>query len=61
MLNPVEFVKESYGELQRVTWLPRKQMIASTFVVMVLVLLVALFISVVDFIVAQIFSIFIRI
>lgn len=61
MVNPVQFVKESYGELQRVTWIPRKQMIGSTIVVIVLILIVSLFISVVDLVVAQIFGIFIRI
>ena len=61
MLNPYQFVREAAGELRRVTWLPRKQMIASTLVVMLLVMIVSLYIGLVDMVVSQIFGIFIRI
>lgn len=61
MANPINFFQEAYGELRKVTWIPRKQMMASTFVVIVLVLIVSFFISLCDFLVAQIFGIFIRI
>ncbi|MBI2071308.1 MAG: preprotein translocase subunit SecE [Elusimicrobia bacterium] len=61
MFNPVQFGKDAYGELQKVTWIPRKQMIASTIMIIILVSLVSGFIAFVDFLIAQFFSIFIRI
>lgn len=61
MINPVQFAQEAYGELKKVTWIPRQQMIASTIVVGVLVALVSFYIAAVDFLVAQFFAIFIRI
>ncbi|MBI4368682.1 MAG: preprotein translocase subunit SecE [Elusimicrobia bacterium] len=61
MFNPAQFARDAYGELQKVTWIPRQQMIASTLVVIVLVAIVSAFISAVDFLVAQFFGIFIRI
>lgn len=48
--NPVEFAKEAYGELKKVSWLSRKEMMGSTLAVFVLVVLVALFVSAVDFV-----------
>lgn len=57
----MQFFNEAYGELRKVTWLPRQQMIASTIVVIILVMLVSFYIGLVDFLVAQVFSIFIRI
>ena len=61
MVNPVEFVKEAYGELHKVAWIPRKQMVASTTLVIILVCLVSVYISLVDLAVAYVFGIFIRI
>lgn len=48
--NPLEFTKEAYGELKKVSWLSRKEMLGSTLAVFVLVVLVALFVSAVDFV-----------
>ena len=50
MLNPVKFVNEAYIELKKSTWLSRQQAVGSTGVVFVLVMLVAAYISSVDFI-----------
>ena len=44
------FFKEAYGELKKATWLSRKEMVQSTVVVIVLVLIMAAYIAVVDFI-----------
>jgi len=45
----VQFVKEAYGELLKVTWLTRKNVILSTWAVGIIVVLVAIYISLVDF------------
>lgn len=44
------FLKEAYQELTKCTWLPRKDMVRSTFAVSVVVVLVAVYISFVDFV-----------
>lgn len=46
----IEFFKESYAELQRVTWLSRKEVLGSTFVIMVLILIISIFVAAVDFV-----------
>ena len=46
----MQFFKESYAELQKVTWLSRKEVIGSTIVIMVLVAILSLFVSLIDFI-----------
>jgi preprotein translocase SecE subunit len=65
MVNPLQtglrFAQEAYREVQKVTFLPRKQMTASTLLVIVLVLIVSFYVSLVDLIVSQVFGIFIRI
>jgi len=45
----VQFAKEAYNELTKATWLARKDVIASTWAVSIIVLLVAAYISLVDF------------
>jgi len=50
----VQFFKEAYAELKKVTWLSRKEAIASTIVVIIIVILVAIFVGVVDFVLARI-------
>ena len=45
----VQFVREAYGELLKVTWLTRKNVILSTWAVGIIVILVAIYISIVDF------------
>jgi preprotein translocase subunit SecE len=44
----IQFLKEVRAELKRVTWPSRKETIGSTSVVLVLVLIMALFLSLVD-------------
>ena len=43
------FIKEAYQELVKCTWLARKDVVRSTFAVSVVVLLVAIYVSLVDF------------
>ena len=50
------FFKEAWEELKKVTWLTRKQMIASTWLVVVLVILASIYISIVDFIISRTFG-----
>lgn len=46
----IEFFKESYAELQKVTWMGRKEVMGSTVVIMILILIIALFVSLIDFV-----------
>ncbi len=56
----VRFLKESWGEFKRVTWPSKKELISSTTVVILFVLFFAIFIGVIDLLLTQIFTIFIR-
>lgn len=44
----VNFFKESYGELKKSVWLSKQQMIQSTILVLIVVAIVALYISLID-------------
>jgi preprotein translocase subunit SecE len=46
----VQFFKEAYYELTKVTWLGKKEVVGTTIVVIVFVLIMAAFVSVVDLI-----------
>ncbi|OGS05664.1 MAG: preprotein translocase subunit SecE [Elusimicrobia bacterium RIFCSPLOWO2_12_FULL_59_9] len=52
-MNPLaitgQFFKEVVSELRKVTWLSRQQMLGSTTVVIVLVVVLSLFVGAVDF------------
>ncbi len=48
MNNVITFVKEAWIELKQVAWLTVPQMIASTWVVVILVVIVAIYIFIVD-------------
>jgi preprotein translocase SecE subunit len=47
--NPAAFVNEAWLELKKATWLSRQQAMGSTVVVLTLVMIVALYISGIDF------------
>jgi preprotein translocase subunit SecE len=51
------FFKEAYAELRKVTWLSRKEAIASTIVVIILVILVAIYVGFTDFVLARVLGI----
>ena len=53
-MNPAKFVNESYTELKKSTWLTRQQAVGSTIVVTVLVVLMAVYISGIDFVLSVI-------
>lgn len=54
----VQFVKEAYAELKKVTWLGKKEVMASTVVVIILVIAVAIFVGAVDFVLVRVLNIF---
>jgi len=54
--NPVEFTKEVKSELKKVTWPSKKEMIASTVAVFIMVILAALFLYFADQIIAFLVS-----
>ncbi|MBI2607650.1 MAG: preprotein translocase subunit SecE [Candidatus Doudnabacteria bacterium] len=49
MANPIQFVKEAWGELRKVVWPTRRETIRITVAVILLSLAVALFLGAVDF------------
>ena len=57
MIKAYSFVKEAWGELKQVAWLTVPQMIASTWIVIILVIIVALYISGVDFILKHVIGV----
>jgi preprotein translocase subunit SecE len=50
MANPFEFIQEVRQEAAKVTWPTRKEVMVTTAMVIVMVVLVALFFLVVDFV-----------
>jgi len=47
----IQFFKEAYYELTKVSWLGRKEAVGTTIVVVIFMLIMAVFVSIVDFIV----------
>jgi preprotein translocase subunit SecE len=50
MNTAIQFVRESYYELRKSSWLTRKEVIASTWAVIILTALLAMFIAGIDFV-----------
>ena len=57
MNSMIAFVKESWAELKQVSWLTVPQMVASTWLVIILSAVMALFVFVVDFLLKHIVGI----
>lgn len=53
MNKAIQFLKESVSELKKSTWLSRQEVVQSTFLVAVVVALVALYVGGVDFILTR--------
>jgi len=49
----IQFVKEAKVELKKVTWPTPKQTLASTAVVIIIVFIVAIYLGIVDFVLAK--------
>ena len=56
MNKAMNFVREAYMELKKSVWLSRQQMIQSTIFVFVVVFIVALYVSGVDFVLSKLLS-----
>lgn len=56
MATLIQFIKEAYEELKKVTWLTRQQMIASTWLVILLVIVMSVYVGFVDFLIARVFG-----
>ena len=50
MGKAIQFFKDAYFELTKVTWLTKKEVVATTFVVIVFVIIMAIFVGLVDMI-----------
>ncbi|MCL2485496.1 MAG: preprotein translocase subunit SecE [Endomicrobia bacterium] len=46
--KPLQFFKEAYYELAKVTWLGKKEAVATTVVVIVFIIIMSIFVSLVD-------------
>ncbi|TFG84529.1 MAG: preprotein translocase subunit SecE [Spirochaetales bacterium] len=53
MKKIVQFFKDSYGELRKVIWPTREGVVASTKVVLVSTLIIAVFLGLVDFLLVR--------
>ncbi|MDD5635917.1 MAG: preprotein translocase subunit SecE [Atribacterota bacterium] len=56
----INFIKEARAELKKVTWPNRKQLVSSTIVVMITVVLVAIFLGIVDLIFSRVVTIILQ-
>jgi preprotein translocase subunit SecE len=57
MGKAIQFFKDAYFELTKVTWLGKKEVVATTIVVVVFVIILAIFVSFVDMILSSILGI----
>jgi len=55
----VQFLKEAYSELRKVSWLSKKEVIGSTIVVIIFVFIIAIYVGLVDLILSRIVGIFV--
>ena len=56
MTTAIQFVRESYYELKKATWLSRREALDSTRAVLLIVALVAVYVASVDFVLSIIFG-----
>jgi preprotein translocase subunit SecE len=49
----VQFLKDAIAELKKVSWLSRKEVVASTIVISLLVAIVAVYVGITDFILSR--------
>lgn len=52
----IQFLKDAWEELKKVSWLSRPQMIASTWLVVLLVIVFAIYVGLMDLIITRVFS-----
>ncbi len=51
----IQFVKESFYELKKATWLSRQEAVQSTYAVLLIVMLVAVYVACIDFALSNLF------
>jgi len=56
MIPFLSFAKDSWQELKQVNWLTRKQMMASTWLVILLVIVFAIYVGTADYLISIIFG-----
>jgi len=49
----IQFLKDAMAELKKVTWLSRKEVVASTIVISILIALVAVYVGFTDFVLSR--------
>ena len=54
MTAAAQFLKEAYAELRRASWLTRKEAIGSTWLVIILVAVISLYVAGIDFVLSVI-------
>lgn len=57
MLPLVRFFNDAWNELKLVNWMSRKQVVASTVVVILLVLVVAIFVGMIDLVLTRVLTV----
>lgn len=55
----LQFLRDAAEELKKVSWLSRAQMVASTWLVILLVIVFAIYVGVIDFLITRLFGIII--
>ncbi|MCL1972458.1 MAG: preprotein translocase subunit SecE [Endomicrobia bacterium] len=55
--NAIQFFREAYYELTKVTWLGKKEVVGTTFIVVIFVIIMSLYVSAVDMILGRIIGI----
>jgi preprotein translocase, SecE subunit, bacterial len=53
----IQFFKEAYYELTKATWLGKKEVVATTIIVIVFIIIMSIFVSVVDVFLGRILGI----
>ncbi|OGS40150.1 MAG: preprotein translocase subunit SecE [Elusimicrobia bacterium RIFOXYA2_FULL_69_6] len=51
----VQFLKESFYELKKATWLSRQEAVQSTYAVLLIVMILALYVACIDFVLSNLF------
>lgn len=59
MTNFINFFRESWTELKQVAWMTVPQMIASTWMVIILVIIMAIYVGSIDFVLSRVMGLLI--
>lgn len=56
----VEFIKESYAELKKVTWLSKQDVIRATIGVFAVIIFFAIYVGIIDFLIGKLIILLIK-